>query len=213
MKAQSIMASLPRIAVAYLCLLGTTLLAQAPAPAAPAQPQTQAPRVTGPEVKPPADYVIGTEDVLGVLFWRDETMSGDVLVRSDGKISIPLLNEIAVVGLTPDQLRTILLTEAKKFVADPSVTIVVRQINSRKVFVMGQVTHSGSYPLVSPTTVLQALALAGGLTEFADGKNITINRNDNGKQVSLRFNYDDVRKGKKLEQNILLKVGDTVVVP
>ncbi len=163
-------------------------------------------------VNPPADYVIGVEDVLGVRFWRDDTLSGDVVVRPDGMISIPLLNDVRAVGLTPEVLRQTLQKAAKQFLDDPNVTIIVRQINSRKVFAMGQVSRSGSYPLHGPMTVAQLLALAG-LTEYADVKKIRILRQEGGKEISLPFNYEDVRKGKKLEQNILLKVGDTVVVP
>jgi polysaccharide biosynthesis/export protein len=194
--------------------IGTTIVrVQAAQKPADQKAPTGAPVVRGPQVQPPGDFVIGPDDVLGILFWRDEALSGDVVVRPDGKISIPLMNEIVVAGLTPEQLRVKLLEEAKRFVEEPNVTIVVRQINSRKVFVTGQVTRPNAYPLTSPTTVLQIIAIAGGLTEFADGKKITILRTESGKTVSLKFNYDDVRKGKKLEQNILLKAGDTVVVP
>lgn len=177
-------------------------------------PAVQAPSAQ-PEaaVQPPADYVIGPDDVLGVLFWRDETLSGDVVVRPDGKISLPLLNEIEVVGMTPEQLRSVLLTRASKFVEEPSVAVVVRAINSRKVFITGQVARPGSYPLTAPTSVLQLIAVAGGLTDYADSKNVVILRKEKGRPTSLKFNYQDVRKGKKLEQNILLQVGDTVVVP
>ena len=159
----------------------------------------------------PPDYVIGTDDVLGVLFWRDETMSADVVVRPDGRISLPLLNDIDVAGQTPDQLRTRLMALTKQFVAEPNVTVIVRQINSRKVFITGQVTRPGPYPLTAPTTVLQLLALAGGMTDYANGKEIAIIRT--GTPKPLRFNYEDVRKGKNAHQNIELKVGDTVVVP
>lgn len=194
--------------------LATPVVATAQTPSPSTQPRsTAAPPVRGPQVTPPGDYVIGPEDVLGILFWRDEALSGDVMVRPDGKISIPLMNEIVVAGLTPEQLRAKLLEEAKKFVEEPNVTVVVRQINSRKVFITGQVTRPGAYPLTSPATVLQIIAVAGGLTEFADGEKITILRTENGKSTSLKFNYEDVRKGRKLEQNILLKAGDTIVVP
>ncbi len=175
---------------------------------------SQAPKGGGKSaVDAPPGYVIGPLDVLEVLFWRDKDLSAEVVVRPDGKISLPLLNDVAVTGMTPEQLRASLLVQAKKFVEDPSVTVVVRQINSRKVFITGQVTRPGSYPLTTATTVLQLLAIAGGLTEFADGKNVTILRQEAGKPQSLKFSYEDVRKGKKLEQNILLRVGDTVIVP
>jgi polysaccharide biosynthesis/export protein len=177
-------------------------------PATPGAPQQ---RLPGPAVTPPEDYVIGAEDALGIIFWRDESMTSDVVVRPDGKITLPLLNEVVVAGLTPDQLRTRLLALAAQYVSEPNVSVVVRQINSRKVFITGQVARPGAYPLLTPATVLQLIALAGGLTEFADAKGITIIRP--GEAKPLRFNYDEVRKGKKLEQNIQLKIGDTVVIP
>jgi polysaccharide export outer membrane protein len=161
----------------------------------------------------PADYVIGPEDVLGVVFWRDQDMTGDVTVRPDGMVTLPLLGDIAAAGLTPDVLREQIQKAAGKYVQDPSVTVVVRQINSRKVFITGEVKTPGAYPLVAPRTVMQLIALAGGLNEWADAKAITVARTENGRQQSFKFNYKDVAHGKKLEQNILLKPGDTVIVP
>jgi polysaccharide export outer membrane protein len=148
-----------------------------------------------------------------VVFWRDKDMSADVSVRPDGKISLPLLNEIQASGLTPSQLRDRLTDEAKNYVEDPNVTVVIRAINSRKVFVTGQVNKPGPYPLAGPTTVLQLIAMAGGVPEYAHTKNIRVMRTENGKQVSLRFNYNEVVDGKNLKQNIELKPGDTVIVP
>jgi len=202
-----------RILTVWACTLALATVAQAQQPPQPAaQPPAQPPAAAaGPQVTPPADYVIGPEDKLGVLFWRDETMSAEVVVRPDGRISLPLLNDVQVAGMTPDALRLVLMAAAKKFVAEPSVSVVVREINSRKVFITGQVTRPGSYPLISPTTVLQLIAIAGGLSEFADSKKITIIRP--GQKEPLKFNYEDVRKGKNLQQNVLLKIGDTVVVP
>lgn len=161
----------------------------------------------------PVDYVIGPEDVLGVLFWRDTEMSGDVTVRPDGKVTLPLIGEIVAAGLKPDALREQVHKAADKYLSDPNVTIVVRQINSRKVFITGEVTTPGAYPLVAPRTVMQIIALAGGLTEYADSKAITVMRTQNGAAKSFKFNYKDVSRGKGLEQNILLQPGDTIVVP
>jgi polysaccharide export outer membrane protein len=161
----------------------------------------------------PADYVIGPEDVLGVLFWRETDMSGDVAVRPDGMITLPLVGEIKAAGLRPDALRDTVQQAAGKYLTDPNVTIVVRQLNSRKVFITGQVATPGSFPLTGPRTVLQLIAIAGGLNEYADSENITIMREEAGKTRSFKFNYKDVSKGKKLEQNIQLRPGDTVVVP
>jgi polysaccharide export outer membrane protein len=157
--------------------------------------------------------VIGPDDVLTVIFWRDKDMSTDATVRPDGKISLPLLNEVQAAGLTPDQLREQLTQSASKFFEDPTVAVVVKQINSRKVFITGQVNKPGPYQLMGPTTVLQLLSMAGGVLEFADSKNIVILRTENGKPVSYRFNYKDVSKRKNLQQNIELRPGDTVIVP
>ena len=162
---------------------------------------------------PPADYVIGPEDVLSVVFWRDKDMSLDVTVRPDGKISLPLLNDVPAAGLTPAQLCDRLGEEAKRFIEDPNVTVIVRQINSRRVFVTGEVFKPGPYSLIGPTTVLQMLATAGGLKEYADSKHIVVIRKENGRTIMNRFNYDDAVKPKGVRGNIDLKPGDTIVVP
>lgn len=161
----------------------------------------------------PADYVIGPDDQLSILFWRDKDISGDVTVRPDGKISLPLLNDVQAAGLTPDQLREKIVDEAKRYIDDPNATVVVKAINSLKVFITGQVSKPGPYPLTAPTTVLQLISTAGGLNEYAKTKGIMIMRTENGRQLALHFNYKDVIKGKNLKQNILLKPGDTVIVP
>jgi polysaccharide biosynthesis/export protein len=161
----------------------------------------------------PPDYTIGAEDVLGVMFWREQEMSGDVTVRPDGMITLPLLGDIKAAGSRPDALRDQITQAASKYLTDVNVTVVVRQINSRKVFITGQVTTPGAYPLSGPRTVMQLIAMAGGLTEYADGENISIMRQEQAKTRSMKFNYKDVTKGKKLEQNVLLQPGDTIVVP
>jgi polysaccharide export outer membrane protein len=161
----------------------------------------------------PADYVIGPNDLLSVVFWREPEMSGQVRVRPDGRISVPLLNDVPAVGLTPDQLRRQHEQAAKKYNAEPNATVVVIEINSRSVFVVGQVVTPGVYPLNTPMNVLQAIASAGGLLEFADGKNIVVERNEGGRKERLRFSYPDVVKGKRVEENVSLKPGDTVIVP
>lgn len=159
------------------------------------------------------DYVIGPEDVLTVVFWREKEMSGDLTVRPDGKISLPLINDIQAAGLTPEQLRIRLTEAAAKYIEAPTVTVVVKTINSRKVFIMGQVSKPGAYPISGPITVLQLLTLAGGMLEFADAEHIVIMRTENGKTTSHDFNYKDVLRGRNLKQNIELKPGDTIVVP
>jgi polysaccharide biosynthesis/export protein len=193
-----------------LCLATSPVFAQSRgAQPPPAKAATGAPAPAA----APTDYVIGAEDVLGVVFWRDADMSGDVTVRPDGRITVPLLGDIAAAGMTPDALRDQIEKAASKFVKEPQVSIVIRQLNSRKVFITGQVATPGGYPLVAPRNVMQLISLAGGLTEYAKGDEITIMRDANGKTSSFRFNYKDVSKGKKLEQNIQLRPGDTVVVP
>ena len=185
--------------------------------APPATPQQQAAPVNGAPpaagVALPADYVIGPDDVLAVLFWRDQEMSGDYVVRPDGQITLPLLNDVQAAGLTPEQLRESLTKAASALMEDPSVTVGVKAINSRKVHITGMVGKPGAYPLTAPTTVVQLIATAGGLHEFAKKKNILIVRNENGRQVAFKFNYNDFMKGKNLKQNIELKPGDTVVIP
>ena len=167
-----------------------------------------APSIPGP------NYVIGPDDVLSVVFWRDKDMSCDVVVRPDGKISLPLVNDIQAGGLTPSELRDAVNAAARRFVEEPSVTVVVKQINSRKVFITGQIEKPGPYAINGPTTVVQLISLAGGLKEFTDGKKILIMRTDKaGRQVARVFNYREVLAGKNLEQNIELQPGDTVVVP
>jgi len=140
-------------------------------------------------------------------------MTGDVTVRPDGLISLPLIGDLRAAGLKPEQLRDDIRNAANKFLEDVSVTVIVRQINSRRVFITGQVRTPGGYPLTGPRTVMNLIALAGGLNEYAEAKNITIMRTEKGQTRTLKFNYKDVSKGKKLEQNIQLLPGDTVVVP
>ena len=190
----------------FVCAcLGASVASQVPAPPASAAQSQQA--------DVPVDYVVGAGDVLGVVFWREADLSGDVTVRPDGRITIPVIGELPAAGLKPDALQQQIASAAAKYITDPNVVVVVRTINSRKIFVTGRVTTPGAHPLVGPLTVLQAIALSGGLNEYADAKNITVLRNHNGKSQTFRFNYKDVAKGKNLEQNISLMPGDTVVVP
>ena len=187
--------------------------ASRPASASPAPAPATPPAGLPTGVATPADFVIGPNDVLTVVFWRDKDMSSDVAVRPDGKISLPLLNDVQAAGLTPEQLRQQITSAAARLVEDPTVTVVVKEINSRKVFITGQVAKPGPYPLTGPTTVLQLIAMAGGVLEYADAKNITVMRTESGKPVSFGFNYKDVVKRKNLKQNIELRPGDTVIVP
>lgn len=160
-----------------------------------------------------AEYVIGPEDVLNINVWKEAELSGAVPVRPDGKISLPLLNDVQAAGSTPMALTTQLTEKLKKFLEDPRVTVTVSAINSQRVYLVGQVARPGAFPLTPQMTVLQALSSAGGLAEFANGSKVYILRNENGSQVKLPFDYKAVLNGQKGDQNILLKSGDTIVVP
>jgi polysaccharide export outer membrane protein len=160
----------------------------------------------------PSDYVIGADDQLKISVWNETNLSETVPVRPDGKISMPLLNDVDAAGLTPTQLKDSITEKLKKYIADPRVTVVVLAMNSRRVFVTGEVNHTGPMALLPHMTVLQALAQAG-FTQFANPKAIYLLRTDNGKQTRIPFNYKEVVKGNRPEQNIQLKPGDTIVVP
>jgi polysaccharide export outer membrane protein len=144
--------------------------------------------------------------------WKEPDLTETLPVRPDGKISMPLLNDVTAAGLTPLQLRDTITERLKKYIADPRVTVVVTGMNSRRVFVTGEVTHTGPMTLLPHMTVLQALAQAG-FTQFANTKAIYLLRTDNAKQQKIPFNYKEVVKGNHPEQNIQLKPGDTIVVP
>jgi polysaccharide export outer membrane protein len=198
--------------LAWLVLATTVATAQTPAPATPRAGQS-APAPQTQEAVRPSDYLIGPEDVLGIVFWREPDMSGDVTVRPDGRITIPVIGELQAAGKRPEELQAEIVAAASKYISGVNVVVVVRTINSRRIFVTGRVTTPGRYPLMGTLTVMQAIAVAGGLTEFADPKGITILRIENGQSRTLNFNYNDVSRGKSLEQNIQLRPGDTVVVP
>jgi len=158
-------------------------------------------------------YVIGPDDVLQIVFWREKDLSGEVIVRSDGRISLPLLNDVVAAGRTPEELRTALIAGASPFLADPNATVVVKESRSRKVFITGSVERPGPYALTGRTTVIQLIAMAGGLKEFADKKNIVVMRGSDGRQVSFTVDYHSILRRQNLEQNFDLAPGDTVLVP
>jgi polysaccharide export outer membrane protein len=200
------------LATLVACLVAVGATANAQTPVSPQQlAPTSAPAPAG--VALPPGYLIGPEDVLTIVVWREKDMSTDAVVRPDGQISIPLLNDLQAAGLTPDQLRATIEKAASKYVAEPNATVIVKAINSRKVHILGNVIKAGTYPLAGDTTVLQLIAQAGGLQEWADSKRITVMRKEDGKDTVLSFNYKDVVKQKNLQQNVLLKPGDTVIVP
>jgi polysaccharide biosynthesis/export protein len=159
------------------------------------------------------NYVIGAQDVLDINVWKEPDVSRVVPVRPDGKISLPLLNDVQAAGLTPDQLAAKVTEDLKKYVTNPQVTVIVTAINSQRVYILGEVTRPGAFPLLPGMTVLQALSSAGGFTQFAKVKSIFVRRLQDGKESKYLFNYKDVIGGKKPEEDILLKAGDTIVVP
>ena len=177
--------------------------------ATPSSAATSAPAVAATD----AGYKIGPQDVLRVDVWKEPEISRAVPVRPDGKISLPLLNDVQASGLTAMELANVITEGLKKFINSPLVTVTVSEINSRRVYVTGEVSRPGAFPLLPNMTVLQALTSAGGFTQFARTKNIYVLRTEDGKQVKHPFNYKEVVKGQKAEDNITLQPGDTIVVP
>jgi polysaccharide export outer membrane protein len=159
------------------------------------------------------NYIIGPEDVLVVSVWKEPEVSGSVNVRPDGKISMPLLNDVQAAGLTPMALKNDITEKLTKFISEPRVTVMVTATNSQRVYVLGEVGRPGTLPLGPNMRVLQAISAAGGLTPFANQKKIYVLRNEGGQQKKYMFNYKEVVKGQNEEQNIALKAGDTLVVP
>ena len=183
------------------------LQAQEAAKGAPAQPRSATPAAATTD----AGYKIGPQDVLRVDVWKETEISRSVPVRPDGKISLPLLNDVQAAGLTAMELASVITKGLKKFINNPQVTVTVTEINSRRVYVTGEVTRPGAYPLLPSMTALQALTSAGGFTQFSNPKKIYVLRNESGKQVKHPFNYKLVLDGK--QDDIPLQPGDTIVVP
>ncbi len=201
-----------------LALLPLAAFAQQPAKNQKAAPTTVARANPGFEPKPQSatddpSYVIGSADVLNISVWKEPDISRTVPVRPDGKISLPLLNDIHAAGLTPLQLAQVITEGLRKFLTEPQVTIIVEAVRSRRVYILGEVGRTGMFDLLPNMTVLQALSAAGGLSQYANGKKIYVLRNENGKQMRFPFNYKEVLAGAHPEQNIVLKPGDTIVVP
>lgn len=159
------------------------------------------------------EYKIGPQDVLKIDVWKEDQLTRTVPVRPDGKITLPLLNDIQAAGLTPMELAGMITEQLKKFVNAPQVTVSVTEINSRRVYVTGEVLKAGAYALLPHMTVLQALSSSGGFTQFARVKNIYVLRTENGKQNKIPFNYKEAVSGKNSGQNIELIPGDVIVVP
>jgi len=159
-------------------------------------------------------FVIGKGDVLAVNVWKQPDISRSLPVRSDGRISLPLVGEVQAAGLTPLKLEADITGKLQAYLTEPEVTVIVEKINSEKFNILGRVAKPGAYPLTDPTSVLDAIALAGGCRDFAKNKAIYILRvNPDGRESRIPFNYQNVIKGKNLEQNILLHPYDTIVVP
>jgi polysaccharide biosynthesis/export protein len=160
-----------------------------------------------------SNFVIGNEDILAISVWKDTELSRVIPVRSDGKISLPLIGELRASGKTPRQLQAEITGGLQSYMSNPQVTVIVQEIKSLRFNILGHVQKPGSYMLTPPMTLVDAIALAGGLGAFANAKSIYVLRDDGGKQVRLPFNYKKVIKGSHPEQNIQLQPRDTVVVP
>lgn len=161
----------------------------------------------------PPGYVIGESDILHISVWKEQELSQTVVVRTDGNISLPLINEVRVSGMTPIQIQELIAEKLKSFINNPQVTVTVTDIRSKRAFITGEVLRPGGYSLNAQTSVLQLIAQAGGLTPFAKRDSIVVLRSENGKLTRMKFQYKEVVKGNKTEQNIALQPGDTVVVP
>jgi polysaccharide biosynthesis/export protein len=178
-----------------------------------AQTATSAPTANS-AAKPHDDtFVIGNDDVLSVNVWKEPDISRSIPVRSDGKISLPLVGEVQAAGLTPAKLEKEIAIRLKNYISEPEVTVMVQQVNSQKFNILGQVVRPGSYLLANSPTVLDAIALAGGFRDFAKKKSIYVLRQGPGGESRLPFNYKDVSQGKNMAQNVKLEPGDTIIVP
>jgi len=183
----------------------------------PASPSTPAPIAADPNAAQAHDnsFVIGNDDVLAINVWKEPDVSRPAIpVRSDGKISLPLVGEVQAAGLTPLKLEQAIAAKLQNFISQPEVTVIVQQINSQKYNVLGQVNHPGTFVITNSLTVLDAIAISGGFRDFAKQKAIYVLRqNADGTQARLPFNYKEVVKGKNPEQNVKIQPKDTIVVP
>ena len=196
-----------------LCAAAAVLILIPPAQAA--TEQSKAKSAAKPVARADANaYSIGAGDVLKIVTWKEADFTVDeVLVRTDGKISFPLLNDVQAAGLAPLMLKDVIESGLKAYITDPVVTVTILNPGSKRFYILGEVQRTGEYPLVKELTVLQAFALAGGFTEWASKSEIILVRRENGKRVVLTINYKDLAKGKNLDQNVLLKPDDTIIVP
>jgi polysaccharide export outer membrane protein len=193
---------------AVLSMSGCATPPKEGAPPGPAAAGTPAAAVAGaPSVE---QYIIGAEDLLRISVWKDENLTTDAVVRSDGMISVPLVNDVKASGLTALQLKEEITNRLKEYIPGVEVTVVVMEMRSNKVYIQGEVQKPGPQPFNGNLTVIQALALAGGLTPYADKNSIMILR-ASGQQ--LQFDYSKVSRGRNMDQNVILKRGDTIIVP
>jgi polysaccharide export outer membrane protein len=162
----------------------------------------------GPDV-----YLLQPGDIVQIVVWKEQELQGDVLIRPDGGLSFPLAGDVVAAGRTVEAVRAEVEQRIRRYIPDGVVTVAVKQVNGNRIFVIGKVNRPGDFQLTRPTDVVQALSLAGGMTVFADANAIRVLHRENGRLTSTRFRYGDVEQGKRLEQNVLLQSGDTVVVP
>jgi polysaccharide biosynthesis/export protein len=191
----------PRVLSLMLLTLGLQLAAAADADRAAEPPHVD------------ASYLVQSGDSLQIAVWKEQELTLEVLVRPDGGLSFPLAGEVDAAGHTVDEIRKTLETRLVRYIPDPVVTVAVKAANGSRIYVVGKVNRPGDFPLIRPIDVMQALSLAGGATPFADVNGIRVLRREGDQQTVFRFRYDDVRRGRQLAQNILLRSGDTVVVP
>lgn len=207
-----------KIGPVFLLVAGTCLIATAAqADKTPAKPRDSGGGDSAAVTKSRGvsdDYIIGAGDTLQIAVWKEPDVSvPTVVVRPDGRIAIPLIKDVVVGGMTPEEAEKEITAQLSKYINTPNVTVVVATINSKKVYVLGGVKKEGPLPYTYRMSVMQALSEAGGLTEYAKRKKIYVLRTENGKDYRLPFDYDAVIKGEKMEENIQLLAGDTVVVP
>ncbi|MEE4601811.1 MAG: polysaccharide biosynthesis/export family protein [Desulfobacteraceae bacterium] len=201
-----------KIYLLVICLSMSLIIA--PGQLAAAEKKTDGAKQTGSAKAGPKDYQIGAGDILEITIWKEPDLSREaVLVRTDGKISFPLLNDVQAAGLTPLEMKKNMEAGLKDFISNPFVTITVQSPESQKIYILGEVANTGEYPLTKNLTVLQAFALAGGFTEWASKKEIILMRKEGGKEKIYRVNYKNIIKGKDLGQNLKLKADDTIIVP
>jgi polysaccharide biosynthesis/export protein len=209
-----------RLTVNCACLLLSSMLSAQSTTAnkkqdSPSEPATTSAQTDNPGGKPHDDtFIIGNDDMLAINVWKEPDVSRSLPVRSDGKISLPLVGEVQAAGVTPRKLEQDIAARLKNYIEEPDVTVIVQQINSQKFNILGQVSRPGAYPLTNTATVLDAIAIAGGFRDFAKQKSIYVLRqNPDGTQTRIPFNYKEVVKGENPAQNIRLQPRDTIVIP